>query len=164
MSRWVCILFALLCLPLRFTAADDVARSGAAVYKIGVNLRNGRAGIGSAVLVASGKLITSCHTIRDASQIFVLHRDGQLAVTATKMDMPHDLCMLSVPSLRARACSTASLASCGHVGLCSLLQPAASGRAGPPGGPPTCGPGGGSMPPRASASPAGDVAWPKHDT
>jgi len=103
MSRWICVLFALLYLPPRPSLADDTGPSAAAVSKIGVKLKNGHAAIGSATLVAPGKLITSCHTTRDASEIFVLHREGQLAGSVTKSDLRHDLCLLTVPALRAQS-------------------------------------------------------------
>lgn len=76
MLRSACVLLALLGLPLRPALADDALASAGTVYKLGVKLNNGHAAIGSATLVAPGKLITSCHTTRDAVEIFVLHRGG----------------------------------------------------------------------------------------
>ena len=103
MSRSTCVLLALLCLPPRLSFADSALSSAATVYKLGVKLENGHAGIGSATLVAPGRLVTSCHTTRGATEIFVLHREGQLAANAAQRDVRHDLCLLAVPALRGQS-------------------------------------------------------------
>lgn len=102
MSRLLCVLLALLCLPVPPALADDAFLSAATVFKLGVKLNNGHAAIGSATLVAPGKLVTSCHTTRNAVEILVLHREGQLAASPAQSDMRHDLCMLNIPALRAQ--------------------------------------------------------------
>jgi len=105
MLRSITLVLTLLCLPARLVAADYAISAAATVFKIGVHLKNGHAGIGSATLVAPGKLVTSCHTTRDASSIFVLHREGELAASIVKSDMRHDLCLLSVHALRGESAS-----------------------------------------------------------
>jgi hypothetical protein len=56
--------------------------------------------MGSAVVIAPGKLVTSCHTTREALRISILHRQGELTARPGAGDMRHDLCLLSVPELR----------------------------------------------------------------
>jgi len=75
----------------------DTIRS---VYKIGVTDSDGVPVVGSAVLVAPGKLVTSCHTTRGAGRIQVLHPQGELLARAGKADERRDLCVLNVPELR----------------------------------------------------------------
>lgn len=54
---------------------------------------------GSAVLVAAGKLITTCHVTRSARSIEVI-RDGRVwPARPSFTDIEHDLCVLSVPDL-----------------------------------------------------------------
>src|SRR5262249_45632896 len=86
-----------------FTLADELHAAAATVYKVGVSLKSGRSAIGSAVLLAPGKLVTSCHTIREAVDVMVLHREGQLPAAIESSDERHDVCILSVPQLRGRA-------------------------------------------------------------
>jgi trypsin-like peptidase/tetratricopeptide repeat protein len=102
MSRSLCLLLTLLCLPFRPALAEDAAFAAATVYKLGVKLNNGHGAIGSATLVAPGRLVTSCHTTRNAVEIRVLHREGELVASSAQSDLRHDLCMLSVPALRAQ--------------------------------------------------------------
>jgi serine protease Do len=97
---WVTL--APLWLPMQFGFADELRTASATVYKIGVHLVNGRSAVGSAVLVAPGRLATSCHTTRDAVEILVLHQEGQLAARPDKADFKHDVCLLAVPELRGQ--------------------------------------------------------------
>jgi hypothetical protein len=71
-----------------------------AVYKVGAARADGARAMGSAVLIAPGKLVTSCHTTRDAARVSILHREGELAAQTGVGDARHDLCLLSVPELR----------------------------------------------------------------
>ncbi len=84
----------------QFGYADEWMAAVATVYKVGVNFGDSRFAMGSAIQVAPGKLITSCHTTRGASAIFVLHRQGQLPAKAQKSDWRHDVCVLEVPELQ----------------------------------------------------------------
>jgi hypothetical protein len=70
------------------------------VYKIGASGGNGAPAVGSAVVIAPGKLVTSCHTVRDALRIYVLHPEGQLQARLGTANVRQDLCALSVPELR----------------------------------------------------------------
>jgi hypothetical protein len=102
MSRSFCSLLALLCLAVAPALADDALLSAATVFKLGVKLNNGHGAIGSATLVGPGKLVTSCHTTRNAVEIRVLHREGELVASPAQSDLRHDLCVLSVPALRVQ--------------------------------------------------------------
>ncbi|MSQ59730.1 MAG: tetratricopeptide repeat protein [Betaproteobacteria bacterium] len=67
------------------------------VYQIGVTRSNGSRTIGSAVQLAPGKLVANCHTVRDASQIVVLHPRRQFLAKLDRADFLHDLCLLRAP-------------------------------------------------------------------
>jgi hypothetical protein len=71
------------------------------VYKIGASRADGAPAVGSAVLIAPGKLVTSCHTVRDALRVYVLHPEGQLQARLGTANVRQDLCALSVPELLA---------------------------------------------------------------
>jgi hypothetical protein len=79
------------------------AMSHAGVYKIGVQRVHGSSAVGSAVQIGPGKLITNCHTVRDATRIFILHSDGQLEAQLDKTDFAHDLCLLNAPAFNGRS-------------------------------------------------------------
>ena len=89
----------LACIATR-PAQADLRQSMQAVYKVGAMQAGGKPVVGSAVLVAPGKLITNCHTTRDASDIRILHPQGELHAKAGKGDERRDLCLLLVPELR----------------------------------------------------------------
>jgi serine protease Do len=76
-------------------AAPVIADRG--VYQIGVTRSNGSRTIGSAVQLAPGKLVANCHTVRDASQIVVLHPRRQFLAKLERADFLHDLCLLRAP-------------------------------------------------------------------
>jgi serine protease Do len=90
-----------LCLLSWLAVAGHAEGAGETVYKLGVRFKNGTAAIGSATLVAPGKLITSCHAIRGAVELLLLHPEGQLRARSAQGDMRHDLCLLTVAELRA---------------------------------------------------------------
>lgn len=99
MRRTACLLVAAALLASNVCDAElpEVLRT---VYKIGAIRADGVPAMGSAVVVAPGKLVTSCHTTREALRISVLHREGQLAAHPGAGDVRHDLCLISVPELR----------------------------------------------------------------
>src|SRR3954469_6791850 len=61
--------------------------SQANVYKIGAHRSDGSRVMGSAVQVSPGKMITSCHTVRDTLRIVILHFDSEIAGTLEKADV-----------------------------------------------------------------------------
>ncbi|MFN0318071.1 MAG: trypsin-like peptidase domain-containing protein [Burkholderiales bacterium] len=67
------------------------------VYQIGVTRSNGSRATGSAVQLEPGKLVANCHTVRDASQIVVLHPRRQFLAKIERADYLHDLCLLRAP-------------------------------------------------------------------
>ena len=71
--------------------------SRASVYKIGVSRTTGTHAVGSAVLIAPGKLITNCHTVRDAERIGIIYPEGEIPVSLDQADFFHDLCAYPIP-------------------------------------------------------------------
>ncbi len=72
---------------------------GAAVFKLSAVGATGKIKGGSAVLIAPGKLLTTCHVTRDAASIQV-HRGGARSTAKPDIvDIEHDLCVLSAPDL-----------------------------------------------------------------
>ena len=81
---------------LASTAPADL---GAAVFKLSALDGTGKVTGGSAVLVAPGKLLTTCHVIREAELIQVHRGDAKLTAKPDFVDIEHDLCVLSAPDL-----------------------------------------------------------------
>jgi serine protease Do len=72
---------------------------GAAVFKLSARDATGKVKNGSAVLIAPGKLLTTCHVTRDAESIQV-HRAGtKTTAIPDVVDIEHDLCVLSASDL-----------------------------------------------------------------
>ena len=80
-------------------AAPAPADLGAAVFKLSAVGATGKVKGGSAVLVAPGKLLTTCHVTRDAELIQVHRGDAKLPAKPDVVDIEHDLCVLSAPDL-----------------------------------------------------------------
>lgn len=78
-----------------------VRELGNSVLRVHVNLPDGKHGLGSAVVIAKGEVITNCHVVNDATDITIIHNGEPHVVTAIKPDWHHDLCMLTVGSLDA---------------------------------------------------------------
>jgi hypothetical protein len=98
MQVLLCLL-SLLLLASVCEAADprDVVRT---VHGIGASHTDGPSALGSAVVIAPGKLVTSCHTTHHARRIFLLHPYGELVAHPASEDGRHDLCILVVPEIR----------------------------------------------------------------
>jgi serine protease Do len=75
----------------------------ASVLKIEALRVQGGFSLGSGVVVAAETLVTNCHVTRDAVKINVLRGGVRWLATAQHSDIDHDLCVLSVPGLEARA-------------------------------------------------------------
>ena len=80
---------------------DLYARLAATVVKIEAHNPNGSTSIGSAVMVAPGKLVTSCHVTRNANSIDVIKSGLRWNAQKQQGDVAHDLCLLYVPSASA---------------------------------------------------------------
>ncbi|HEV8646616.1 MAG TPA: serine protease [Burkholderiales bacterium] len=72
---------------------------GAAVFKLSALDGTGKVKVGSAVLIAPGKLLTTCHVARDAESLQVHRGDARLTAKPDFVDIEHDLCVLSAPDL-----------------------------------------------------------------
>jgi hypothetical protein len=86
--------------PLASHALPDLAT---AVYRIQAVDTRGRVSNGSAVLIAPGRLVTTCHVTRTAHSIQISQRDGTWSARPSFVDIGHDLCVLSAPDLAAPA-------------------------------------------------------------
>lgn len=93
----------MLCSPVSEAARDFelYARLAATVVKIEAHNPDGSTSIGSAVMVAPGKLVTSCHVTRNASRIQVIKSGLRWDAQKQQGDVAHDLCLLYVPSASA---------------------------------------------------------------
>lgn len=80
-------------------ASSAPADLGASVFKLSARDGTGRVKFGSAVLIAPGELLTTCHVARDAGSIQVHRGDARLTAKPEFMDIEHDLCVLSAPDL-----------------------------------------------------------------
>lgn len=68
------------------------------VLKVEALNPDGRLNVGTAITVAPGVVVTSCHVTRNATSVRVVKRAGQWPVTAQYADAEHDLCFLAVPT------------------------------------------------------------------
>jgi hypothetical protein len=82
-------------------ASPAPADLGAAVFKLKVLEGTGKVKNGSAVLIAPGKLLTTCHVTRDAESIQVHRGHARMTAKSAFVDIEHDLCVLSAPDLMA---------------------------------------------------------------
>lgn len=80
-------------------ASPAPADLGAAVFKLSARDGTGKVKGGSAVLIAPGKLLTTCHVAREAETIQVHRGDTRLTAKPEFVDIEHDLCVLSAPDL-----------------------------------------------------------------
>lgn len=69
-----------------------------AVLKVRAVAATGAVALGSAVMIARGKLVTSCHVTRNAAEIEVMSGTGKWRVERQARDVYHDLCILWAPA------------------------------------------------------------------
>lgn len=86
--------------------ADDAARIFEQVAPSVVTVQpldeNGRSdGHGSGIVIASTRVVTNCHVVRDARDLRVRLADKTLPARWLSADLPRDLCLLEVPGLEA---------------------------------------------------------------
>lgn len=79
----------------------EVFRLAASVVKVQAFDENGRTFFGTGVVVAPGRIATSCHVTRRSAQIVVVYRGGTFEVSGQQVDIDHDMCVLDVPGLAA---------------------------------------------------------------
>ena len=78
-----------------------LASQRAAVFKLSaLDSATGKIKIGSAVLIAPGTLLTTCHVTREADSIQIHRGDARLPARPHFVDIEHDLCVLIAPDLR----------------------------------------------------------------
>jgi serine protease Do len=70
---------------------------------------------GTAVAIAPNRVVTNCHVTREAQAIYVVKGGLRWNVRAQLADVDHDLCLLWVPGLDAKAAPLAASANL-HIG------------------------------------------------
>jgi hypothetical protein len=80
-------------------APPTLSEPFAAVFKVRAVEASGRINRGSAVLIAPGKLATTCHVTRAAQSIQLSQADMTWSARSYFADIRHDLCILSAPEL-----------------------------------------------------------------
>jgi S1-C subfamily serine protease len=101
---------ALFCLP---AAAESLNPArflpiSASVVRVTAEQEAGRVSVGSGVTVAPSIIATSCHVVRDASDIQVSGAGGTWNVDAEYADLRRDVCLLRVPTWEGTPVSLAS--------------------------------------------------------
>ena len=95
------------CLTLSATASAtepaDMERLGASVFRIEAHDRYGRMNSGTAVMVATRTLVTSCHVVMHARDISVRGATGHAAARVVRAHAERDLCLLDAPDLAGDA-------------------------------------------------------------
>jgi len=71
----------------------------AAVFKVRAVEASGKTRNGSAVLVAPGKLVTTCHVTHNAQAIELAQEGASWPAQEAFVDTGHDVCVLSAPAL-----------------------------------------------------------------
>jgi hypothetical protein len=88
-------------LPLQVRADLDAAmyrKLSASIMKVHAMRADGAVNVGSAVVVAPGKLVSNCHVTRDAKQVRVIRGAMSFVVESQVADLHHDVCILSIPA------------------------------------------------------------------
>lgn len=89
-----------LCVPAARAAPLDREHFLALTHSVGrveARLDDGRIGVGSAITVARGVLVTNCHVTSNAVSIKVIGGGMSWAVTEQVADVPRDVCFLRAP-------------------------------------------------------------------
>ena len=82
-------------------AAQSTARFiplAATVLKVEAPTNAGRMNVGTAITVAPGVVVTSCHVTRRAASVRLVKGGGRWPAAGQVADWDHDLCFLSVPA------------------------------------------------------------------
>ena len=85
------------------------------VARVEANKTTGGYAFGTAVAIAPNRVVTNCHVTREAQSIYVVKGGLRWNARAQFADVDHDLCLLWVPGLDARAAPLATSAGL-HVG------------------------------------------------
>jgi hypothetical protein len=79
--------------------SNEPFEPAALVFKVRAVDASGKVSNGSAVLLAPGKLVTTCHVTRTAQSIRLDRGDETWSAQTAYSDIPHDLCILAAPGL-----------------------------------------------------------------
>jgi len=82
-------------------SSEMVSKLNAQVLRVQVKHNNGSNGLGSAVVIAKGQVVTNCHVVTDAHDVEVIVNGVAHVATEVKPDWHHDLCILTVSDLEA---------------------------------------------------------------
>jgi len=93
----------------------QVLKLAPSLVRIEANKTTGGYAFGTAVAIAPDRVVTNCHVTREAQAIYVVKGGLRWEARAQLADVNHDLCLLWVPGLDARAAPLATSASL-HVG------------------------------------------------
>ncbi len=93
----------------------QVLKLAPSLARVEANKTTGGYAFGTAVAIASDRVVTNCHVTREAHLIYVVKGGLRWDARAQLADVDHDLCLLWVPGLDARAAPLATSAGL-HVG------------------------------------------------
>jgi S1-C subfamily serine protease len=93
----------------------QVLKLAPSLARVEANKTTGGYAFGTAVAIAPDRVVTNCHVTREAQAIYVVKGGLRWDARAQLADVDHDLCLLWVPGLDARAAPLATSASL-HVG------------------------------------------------
>lgn len=104
-SRWAAwlVLSYALATPVAGAGIDRVHLMALAKSVLKVEAMKARGGfaLGTAVSVAPGRFVTSCHVTRDADMVVVVQGGARWRASAERADLFLDLCLLRVPGLES---------------------------------------------------------------
>jgi serine protease Do len=116
LSRAMLTLYLLACASaLADPGRAQVLKLAPSLARVEVNRTTGGYAFGTAVVIAPDRVVTNCHVTREAQAIYVVKGGLRWDARAQLADVNHDLCLLWVPGLDARAAPLATSASL-HVG------------------------------------------------
>ncbi len=101
--------------------ADDTRRAqvlkvAPSLARVEARIPGGGFAFGTAVAITGDRLVTNCHVTRAAQDVFVISGGLRWRAQAQLADVGHDLCLLWVPGLNARAATLADGSDL-HTGL-----------------------------------------------
>ncbi|HWH49784.1 MAG TPA: serine protease [Burkholderiales bacterium] len=88
----------------------QVLLTAPSLVRIEAQKTTGGYAFGTAVVIAPDRVITNCHVTREALAIYVVRGGLRRDARAQRADVDHDLCLLWVPELDARAAPLAASA------------------------------------------------------
>jgi serine protease Do len=97
----VWVQFMLASSALATPSPETLQQSNAQVLRVQVKHKNGKQGLGSAVIIGQNQVVTSCHVISDALDVEVIMNGVAHVANQVKPDWHHDLCILTVANLIA---------------------------------------------------------------